>query len=84
MSFPKRTIPLTWLAGILLLNFLLKVFYVGHFLTWDEAWVLGAMKGILGGKQLFSLQLWKHPPLYLGLGMLLQPQVPGIEIRMQF
>jgi 4-amino-4-deoxy-L-arabinose transferase-like glycosyltransferase len=82
MSFPKRTIPLTWLTGLFLLNFLLKLPFIGHFLTWDEAWILCSLKEFVKGNQIFSLQLWKHPPLYMGLGLLLSPAEPGFDTRM--
>jgi len=82
MSFPKRTIPLTWLTGLFLLNLLLKLPFIGHFLTWDEAWILCSLKEFVKGNQIFSLQLWKHPPLYMGLGLLLSPAEPGFDTRM--
>ncbi|MFC1843575.1 ArnT family glycosyltransferase [Thermodesulfobacteriota bacterium] len=83
MSFPKRDIPLTWLTGLFLLNVVIRLPVIGHFLTSDEAWILCSLKDFSESKQLFSLQLWKHPPVYLGLGMLLAPTSSGFEIRMQ-
>ena len=84
MSFPKRTVPFTWLAGLFLLNIILRLPDIGHFLTWDEAWILCSLKDFFGEGQTFSMQLWKHPPVYMGLGLLLSPTAPGFDLRMQF
>ncbi|MFC1818364.1 ArnT family glycosyltransferase [Thermodesulfobacteriota bacterium] len=83
MPFPKRNIPVLWLAGIFLLNLSLRLPTVGHFLTWDEAWVLCALKDFFSANQPFSIQFGKHPPIYLSLGLLLLPTKPGFELRMQ-
>ena len=83
MPFPKRVIPLTWLTGIFLANLALRLPTAGHFLTWDEAWILSALKDFFSVNQPGSLQLWKHPPIYLSLGLLLMPTKPGFELRMQ-
>jgi len=83
MSFPKRDIPLTWLTGLFLLNVIIRLPVIGHFLTSDEAWILCSLKGFSESKQLFSMQLWKHPPVYMGLGLILAPAASGFDIRMQ-
>ena len=83
MSFPKRNFPLIWLAGLFLLNVVIRSPFIGHFLTSDEAWILCSLRDFAESKQLFSIQLGKHPPVYLGLGMLLAPTSAGFDIRMQ-
>jgi len=83
MSFPKRNIPFTWLTGLFLLNFLIRLPVLGHFLEWDEAWILCSLKEFVKGSPLFSLQLWKHPPAYMALGLLLSPATAGFDLRMQ-
>ena len=83
MSFPKRNVPLIWLTGIFLLNLLIRFPTAGHFLTWDEAWIVCALKGFFSAKQPCALQFSKHPPIYLSLGLLLSPTKPGFEFRLQ-
>jgi 4-amino-4-deoxy-L-arabinose transferase-like glycosyltransferase len=85
-SFPQRTFPKTWLIGLVSLLIILRLPAVGHLLSWDEAWILCAIREFLttgASGQLFSKQFEIHPPAYLGLGMLLSPLEPGFEVRMQ-
>lgn len=82
-SFPKRSFPIAWLLFIAVLNIALRTNSIGHALTWDEAWILCSLKSLAGGGELFQHQLWRHPPIYLGFGLLLAPLKEGFEIRMQ-
>ncbi|KPK33076.1 MAG: hypothetical protein AMK70_09745 [Nitrospira bacterium SG8_35_1] len=83
-SFPKRSFPLFWLLFIALLNIALRINSIGHALTWDEAWILCAIKSLAEGVDTgFQNQLWRHPPVYLGFGLLLAPLKEGFDMRMQ-
>lgn len=57
---------------ILLMAILLRVFNVGHVLSYDEAWnansVIDAATGHTG--DVFYANFLRHPPLYTGLGVL--------------
>jgi 4-amino-4-deoxy-L-arabinose transferase-like glycosyltransferase len=65
------------------LFFTIRYLSLGHAITWDEAWILNALKSFAGGGTLFSNQLWRHPPIYIGLGLLLGPLEQGLDVRMQ-
>ena len=82
--FPKRSFPVTWLLGVTILYVGLRIPHLGHLLVWDEAWILCALKSFTGnGSKLFESQLWRHPPVFMGLGLLLSPLEQGFDFRMQ-
>ncbi len=84
VSFPGRSFPLTWLLAITVLYIFMRVPYLGHPLAWDEAWILCALKSLTeGGDIAFQNQLWRHPPIYLGLGLLLAPLKQDFAQRME-
>ncbi|MCG2794953.1 MAG: glycosyltransferase family 39 protein, partial [Actinomycetia bacterium] len=62
------------LLVILVLALLLRVFNVGHVLSWDEAWnvnsVVDAATGHTDDASTFFPNLSRHPPAYTGLGIL--------------
>ena len=58
--------------------------HLEHPLAWDEAWILCALKSLAeGGDTAFQNQLWRHPPMYLGLGLLLAPLKQDFAQRME-
>jgi len=81
--FTRRSFPLTWLLGIAILNIVFRLASLDHALSWDEAWILCSLKSLASGRELFLHQLWRHPPIYLGLGLLLSPLKHGFDMRMQ-
>lgn len=82
--WPGRYFPVSWLVGLGLLIIALRLPYIGHVVSWDEAWNLCALKSLAGGGgEDFTLQFWRHPPTYLLLGRLLAPLRPGLDARMQ-
>lgn len=62
------------LLAILVLALLLRVFNVGHVLSWDEAWnvnsVVDAATGNTEDTSTFFPNFYRHPPSYTGLGIL--------------
>ncbi|MCG2794346.1 MAG: glycosyltransferase family 39 protein, partial [Actinomycetia bacterium] len=62
------------LLVILVLALLLRVFNVGHVLSWDEAWnvnsVVDAATGHTDDASTFFPNFFRHPPSYTGLGIL--------------
>lgn len=82
-SWPGRDFPLSWMVGFGLLIVGLRLPYIGHVLAWDEAWNLCALKSLAGGSSIFTIQFWRHPPIYLLLGRLLAPLSPGLDARME-
>lgn len=82
-AFAGRSLPVLWLAALGCLLIALRLPHLGHMLAWDEAWNLCALKYRAGGGELFTHQLWRHPPLYMALGSLLAPLQGGFEYRMQ-
>jgi len=82
--WPGRKFPVFWLVGLGLLTIALRLPYIGHVVSWDEAWNLCALKSLAGGGGVdFTLQFWRHPPTYLLMGRLLEPLRPGLDSRMQ-
>lgn len=82
-SYSGRYLPFLWLFVIACLNLLIRIPHLGHKLSWDEAWNLCALKSVAGGATLLAGQFWRHPPVYMELGLLLAPLKPGFEIRME-
>lgn len=83
-TFHGRSFPFLWLFSISCLNIATRLPLLGHMLAWDEAWNLCILKYIAGGGVLFTLDFWRHPPLYMLSGFLLSPLKPGFEYRMEF
>jgi hypothetical protein len=82
--FHGRSFPLIWLLAITALYVLLRLSHIGHPLAWDEAWILNAVKSLAeGGDATFQNQLWRHPPVYLGFGLLLSPLKQDFALRME-
>ena len=83
-TFPGRSFPLVWLLVITALYIALRLPHIGHPLAWDEAWILCAVKSLAEGVDTgFQGQLWRHPPIYLGLGLLLAPLKQDFAQRME-
>jgi 4-amino-4-deoxy-L-arabinose transferase-like glycosyltransferase len=66
----KKTVIIILLA-IVLLALGLRVFNVGHVLSWDEAW---NVQTVLDGSKHLTSDVWfynfyRHPPLYTGAGI---------------
>ena len=70
---------------ITVLFIMLRIPHIGHLLVWDEAWILQAVKSLAGGggAAIFQNQLWRHPPMYLTLGLILAPLKQGFAARME-
>lgn len=51
----------------------LRVFNVGHVMSYDEAWNVNSMVDAASGhtEDPFFLNFWRHPPLYTGLGIVM-------------
>jgi len=82
--FPGRSLPLALLLTVVAVYCSLRLVHIGHPLAWDEAWILNAVKSLAeGGDASFQNQLWRHPPIYLGLGLLLAPLKPDFAQRME-
>jgi len=73
-SVANRKAVIAILLAILILALLLRVFNVGHVLSWDEAWnansVVDAATGHTDDASTFFPNFWRHPPAYTGLGIL--------------
>jgi len=68
----------------LLLLVLLRWRWIGHLLVWDEAMNLCAVRAFLAeGTDHFSNWFWRHPPLFCGLMLLLQPLKQGFAERVE-
>ncbi|MBN2169382.1 MAG: glycosyltransferase family 39 protein [Actinobacteria bacterium] len=61
-------------AAVLLAGLLLRVFNVGHVLTYDEAWNSNTMVSVAEGasNDIFFDNYYRHPPLYNSIGVILQ------------
>ena len=76
--------PWFWLLALTILYIAVRLPFLDHPLSWDEAWILNALKSMAEGSNTgFSNQLRRHPPIYLGLGLALFPHKPDFAIRMQ-
>lgn len=82
-AFPGRSIPFLWIFAVACLVIAVRIPHLGHLLAWDEAWNLGALKSLAGNGTLFIEQFWRHPPIYMTLGLLLAPLRAGFEYRME-
>jgi len=71
------------MIGIVALLVLSRLPLLGHILTWDEAWNLGALRSLAEGNSLFIERYRVHPPLYMWLGLLLAPAAPGLALRVE-
>ena len=73
-SVANRKVVIVILLAIIVLALLLRVFNVGHVLSWDEAWnvnsVEDAATGHTADASTFFPNFWRHPPSYTGLGIL--------------
>lgn len=62
------------LIGIIALAVLLRVFSIGHSLSWDEAWnansIMDGATGHTDDASTFFPNFYRHPPAYTGLGIL--------------
>ena len=67
----KNKAVLALLLCILILALLLRVFNIGHVLSWDEAWNLHTVRdGARGLTQTeYFSNFYRHPPGYIGLGI---------------
>lgn len=81
-QIPFRTIPPLWLACIGMILIATRMPFLGHLLSWDEAWNLNALRSYVGNIEMFTMQLWRHPPLYMLAGFALDPMRPGFDWRM--
>lgn len=61
------------LVAILVIGLLFRLPDLGHTLSWDEAWnvcsVWDVASGVSGESTSFYPDFFRHPPLYLGLGV---------------
>jgi 4-amino-4-deoxy-L-arabinose transferase-like glycosyltransferase len=63
---------------------LLRLRWVGHLLTWDEAMNLCSVRSFVSaGNDAFSFWFWRHPPLLLLVSTLLHPLQPGFGERVE-
>ena len=70
------------LAGCLALLVALRLPWVGHLLSWDEAMNLCSVRAFAaGGTDYFSRWFWHHPPLFNMLLLTLRPLQPGFAER---
>jgi 4-amino-4-deoxy-L-arabinose transferase-like glycosyltransferase len=81
--FSEQSISLITYLTLFLLYITPRFFQTGHVLAWDEAWNLCALRSLAEGNSIFSLQYWRHPPIYMELGRLLQPLLPGFAERLE-
>ncbi len=79
----RQSVGLITYLALFLLYIIPRFFQTGHLLAWDEAWNLCALRSLVEGHSIFSLQYWRHPPLYMELGRFLQPLLPGFAERME-
>jgi len=73
------------LLGLCLALFVaLRIVWIGHLLTWDEAMTLCTVRSFVsGGEDYFSNWLWRHPPLFPLLMSLLSPLKTGFAERVE-
>ncbi len=56
-----------------------------HLLTWDEAMNLCTVRALAsGGGDFSSFWLWRHPPLFCMLMLLVRPLAPGFAARVEW
>lgn len=72
MLYPDRRVVAAALALILVVLVLLRVFNVGHTLTYDEAWNVNSVIDAATGQaeDVFYSNFLRHPPVYSGLSAL--------------
>jgi len=62
----------------------LRLPWVGHLLVWDEAMNLCSVRALLaGGQDDFSNWVWRHPPLFCVLMLLVKPMQGGFAERVE-
>ncbi|MBN1268551.1 MAG: glycosyltransferase family 39 protein [Kiritimatiellae bacterium] len=70
------------LAVTLVLFVALRLPWLGHLLTWDEAITLCSQRAFAsGGTDFYAGWFWRHPPLFSTLLMLLKPLAAGFDVR---
>jgi 4-amino-4-deoxy-L-arabinose transferase-like glycosyltransferase len=80
----SRVKPAHWLLLVLglILYVILRLPWVGHLLTWDEAMNLCAIRAFTaGGHDCYSSWFWHHPPLFSALLLLVKPLHAGFAER---
>lgn len=82
--YPGRSVSAWSMAIVGILFCSARIPFLGHILSLDEAWILSALKSIAGGQPTFTEQFWRHPPLYLLLGLTLSPLKAAFEYRLEF
>lgn len=71
-------------AACLALYAFLRIRWVGHLLTWDEAMDLLTVRAFVSrGHDTYAEWFWRHPPLYCLLMSLLQPLRTGFAERVE-
>ena len=71
-------------AAGLLIYVALRARWIGHLLTWDEAMNLCAVRALATlSRDHFSNWIWRHPPLFPVMTLLLQPLKQGFAERVQ-
>jgi len=73
ISLSKKTV-IFMLVVIIFAALLLRIFNIGHVLAWDEAWNVHSIVDAATGNtsDVFFKNFWRHPPLYLGCGILVE------------
>ncbi|MFC1844301.1 ArnT family glycosyltransferase [Thermodesulfobacteriota bacterium] len=82
-SLPTRNIHPGWLLAVTLVFLAETLPHIGHILSFDEAWILCALRSIAVKSELFADQFYRHPPILMELGMLLAPAKQNFELRME-
>jgi 4-amino-4-deoxy-L-arabinose transferase-like glycosyltransferase len=78
----QRTVFVFVICAVLFL--VLRLRWVGHLLTWDEAYNLCTVRTFVsGGEDFASDWFWRHPPLFCLLMMLVSPLSPGFAERVE-
>jgi len=82
-SLVSRNIHPGWLLAFTLVFLAETLPHIGHILSFDEAWILCALRSIAVKSELFVDQFYRHPPILMELGMLLAPATQNFELRME-
>lgn len=73
-----------WLLVCIFIFLVLRLRWVGHLLSWDEAMNLCTVRSLAAqAGDVFSNWFWRHPPLYSLLTLLLSPLQRGFAERVQ-
>lgn len=83
-SSTSRIAPVQWvfLGAVLALFVVLRLSWLDHLLTWDEAMTLCSVRAFAArAYDYYSQWFWRRPPLFGTLLLLLRPLADGLAVR---